>query len=144
MVHGNKVDPAGGCHHPIFMGDIFIGTKGFLCDGAQWEPKKRTQEECPKWAISENEKKKKRNKTECRGIRLAAALRGTAWPGTHCTRRSRWSRIGPRRRTSTARRSPHDGKWVSVSQPLPECLPVGSGGQADVRMVTAMVRSTPV
>jgi len=35
MVHGNKVDPAGGCHHPIFMGDIFIGTKGFLCDGAQ-------------------------------------------------------------------------------------------------------------
>lgn len=40
------------------------------------------------------------------------------WHHTHCTRRSRWSLGGPHQRTSTARRSPRDGRWGSPSWSL--------------------------
>lgn len=48
----------------------------------------------------------------------ANAVNAVRWHHTHCTRRSRWSPGGPRQRTSTARRSPRDGKWGSPSWPL--------------------------
>lgn len=57
MVHGNKVDPAGGCHHLIFMGDIFIGTKGLVVPNES--PKKEPRKSVPSELLVRMKKKKK-------------------------------------------------------------------------------------